>query len=183
MEGWVNIDSHPVPSVTDATLDLDHLGRHALDRFSPVTSVFASHLIEHLANPLGLMEALWFAAGDECEAEFRCPYGSSDDADEDPTHVRRMFLQSWGYFSQPYHWRSGGYGYRGDWQTEKVELLVTQAVVDEAGSTERLNRMLARDRNVVLEMRAYLRVVKPARAAERGLMEAPDVVWVPAEEG
>ena len=35
----------------------------------------------------------------------------------------RFFLNSFGYFSQPFYWRAD-YGYRGDWQTRRIVLYV-----------------------------------------------------------
>src|SRR5258708_31966184 len=65
-----------------------------------------SHVIEHLRDPLPFMEELWRVSRPGAKAVFRCPYGSTDDADEDPTHVRRMFAGSWGYFGQPHYHRA-----------------------------------------------------------------------------
>lgn len=58
----------------------------------------ASHVLEHLRNPLPLMAECWRIAKPGALFVARVPYGSSDDADEDPTHVR---------------WRAD-YGFRGD---------------------------------------------------------------------
>lgn len=66
-----------------------------------------------------MMQELHRIAKPGAKANFRLPNGASDDAFEDPTHVKQYFLQSFGYFSQPYYWRSD-YGYRGDWKADKI---------------------------------------------------------------
>ncbi len=71
------------------------------------------------------MQELHRIATPNAAVTFNVPYGSSDDAFEDPTHVRPMFMNSFLYFSQPAYWRAD-YGYRGDWQTEKITLFVPQ---------------------------------------------------------
>ena len=123
MESWINLDIADLPGV-DIVADLDNcknvklpLGNDSIDEF------FVSHVIEHIRNPLDMMEELHRVASPDALAVFRCPYGSSDEAFEDPTHVRQYFLNSFGYFSQPFYWRAD-YGYRGDWITEKITLIV-----------------------------------------------------------
>ena len=104
----------------------------------------------------------------------RLPHGASDDAWEDPTHRRAYFPGSFGYFSQPYYWRTD-YGYRGDWQPEQVVLMVPAAEC--AGlSIDAIHRRTLRERNVVAEMEATLRAVKPIRPPRRDLIVAPTLV-------
>jgi hypothetical protein len=119
-------------------------------------------------------------------AKFACPYGSSDDADENPTHVRRMFVGSWGYFGQPNYWREG-YGYTGDWRVKEVELRLSEdqyARYAIAGH-EAFMYFLNTFRNVVSEQVATLECVKPARDADRDLQEPIPVrvsVMVPRKD-
>ena len=121
------------------------------------------------------MAELYRVAKPGAVAVFRTPYGSSDDADEDPTHVRRYFWGSWGYFSQPYYWRAD-YGYRGDWEVEDV-LLTVDAEFNGKQWAE-VFRAVQRDRNVVREMVATLRAIKPARAPLRALQKQTLVRFV-----
>jgi SAM-dependent methyltransferase len=166
--GWVNVDCVPAPGVDVAT-DFDHEPSFP---FADGTVGYSEgqHVIEHLARPLPFMEELWRVTRRSGSAVFRCPYGSSDDADEDPSHVRRMFPGSWGFFSQPYYHRvAGSYGYRGDWQLTDLTLTVFPEL---AGATdEELYSMIRFQRNVVAEMTARLRCVKPAREPRRELQE------------
>jgi len=169
-DGWVNIDSVPLPGV-DHVVNFDGKPVLPLPDDSVARSE-GSHVIEHLANPLPFMEELWRVTEPGGTAEFRCPYGATDDADEDPTHVRRMFPGSWGYFSQPFYWRAD-YGFRGDWQPVRVTLTVFPEF---AGfSDAELRAMIRFQRNVVGEMAAVLRCVKPAREPRRELQEACEV--------
>jgi len=169
-EGWDHIDCVPLPGV-DQVVDFD--GKPVLP--FPDDSVACSegsHVIEHLADPLPFMEELWRVTRPGGRAVFRCPYGSTDDADEDPTHVRRMFAGSWAYFGQPHYWRAT-YNYGGDWQPVKVTLTVFPGL--EGATDAELRSMIRFQRNVVAEMAAVLRCVKPAREPRRELQEAPEL--------
>lgn len=179
LPGWVNVDQVQLPGV-DLLANLDGFAREGARAFpyqdNSVDQFMMSHTIEHITNTLPLMQELHRIAKPDATITIRCPYGSSDDADEDPTHVRRYFLQSWGYFSQPYYWRAD-YGYRGDWQPETIELVVSQRDFvsmdyDSAMVQVRLQR------NVVREMIATLRAVKPTREAKRELQVQPEIKFV-----
>lgn len=114
LPGWINVDQVKLPGV-DLVQDLNNMQRDSMwgmagwdARFSEnsVDQFMMSHTIEHITNTLPLMQELHRIAKPDALCTIRCPYGSSDDADEDPTHVRRYFLGSWGYFSQPYFWKA-----------------------------------------------------------------------------
>src|SRR5215831_340537 len=122
--GWINLDSQPFPGI-DVIVDLERCAEVPLPiDDNSIDEFLLSHLIEHIRAPLPLMQELHRVARPEAKAIIRVPYGSSDDAWEDQTHVRAYFLQSFGYFSQPYYWRAD-YGYRGDWQPLETILFVT----------------------------------------------------------
>lgn len=169
--GWVNIDSYPHPGV-DVVLDLDDKPALPFPDNS-VDHIEGSHVIEHLWRPFALMQELWRVARPDATAVFRCPYGSSDDADEDPTHVRRLFLNSWRYFEQPVYWRAH-YGYAGDWQPVRVDLFIHP---NWGGMSDQdVKAALLHSRNVVQEMVATLRAVKPAREPRRDLQQPFEIV-------
>jgi SAM-dependent methyltransferase len=170
-DGWVNIDSAPLTGV-DHVVDFDNKPVLPFDDDS-VDESEGSHVIEHLHSPLPFMEELWRVTKPGGTVTFRCPYGSSDDADEDPTHVRRMFAGSWGYFGQPHYWRAD-YGYRGDWQVDTVWLAIDPQL--NHLSDDELKIAVQFQRNVVLEMVATLRAVKPAREPDRDLQQQPNVI-------
>ena len=179
IDGWTNIDAVALPGV-DVVADLDRCREAPLPFAESSAGEFLlAHVLEHLADPLGLMQELHRIASPGAVATIRCPYGSSDDADEDPTHRRRLFVGSFGYFSQPYYWRAD-YGYRGDWQPEKVVLRVGAA--DFAGlSVQELWIKSRRERNWIREMVVTLRAVKPIREPRRELQVQPtvEIVSVP----
>jgi SAM-dependent methyltransferase len=174
-DGWVNVDQHPAEGV-GLVADLDQPDKVDLpwpdDTF---TDVYVSHLVEHLHYPLPLFAEAWRVAEPDAELVVRCPYGSSDAADEDPTHVRRLFLNSWGFFSQPFYWRAD-YGYRGDWQPETITLKIADPFLKDLADDE-LKMLVRHSRNVVAEMVVTLRAIKPARAPERDLQTPPQVIF------
>jgi hypothetical protein len=169
LEGWVNVDRFRVEASADVhwAMDLEKPCSSFTARSLDCVEEFqANHVLEHIANLLPLMQWCWELAKPGALFTARVPYGSSDDADADPTHVRRFFLESWGYFGQPHYWRAD-YGYRGDWQAENVLLVVKSGF---AGMT--VGDIIAAvqcERNCVVEMVAQLRAVKPAREAKREL--------------
>lgn len=166
-EGWINLDSSRLPSV-DVVADLDDCRRTPLPFAADSIDEFhCSHVLEHLRDALGFMQELHRIAKPGAVATIRVPYGSSDDADEDPTHVRRLFLYSFSYFSQRGYWYAD-YGYRGDWETDNIVLTVDAA--RHAGKPfEQIFEELRTQRNVVLEMITTLKAVKPTRP--RGLRD------------
>lgn len=159
MAGAINLDRVQLPGV-DVVCDL---GKSQLPFDDDSIDVFyAYHLLEHLPNLLDVVEELWRCAKPDGRLMVRVPHGASNDADEDPTHVRRFFEHSWGYFSQPYYWRAD-YNYAGDWQCERIVLLVD---AEKYGNSTDVNEVIQDAmlyRNIVVEMRAELRAVKPAR--------------------
>jgi len=176
LPGWVNVDAVAGPGV-DLVHDLDRCADRPLPYPSDSVDEFlASHLLEHLHHPLPFMQELHRVARPGAAATFHVPYGSSDDAFEDPTHVRQYFVNSWIYFGQPAYWRAD-YGYRGDWRTECIELTVARDRYDGAAPAAILDDVL-RSRNVVLEMRARLVAVKPVRAPRQDLQEQRELRFV-----
>jgi len=172
LAGWENLDSYRLPGV-NIVADLDACGQTPLPLAdASVDEFLLSHVMEHIRNVLPMMQELHRIAAPDARMVVRVPYGSSDDAFEDPTHVRQLFVGSFGYFSQPYYWRAD-YGYRGDWLTESVTLEVQPSLahLPDAELWDRVNR----ERNVVTEMVATLRAIKPIREPRRELQQPPTV--------
>ena len=167
-EGWWNIDGVPTVGV-DQVVDLDRPDHWKFELGEPVTEWNVQHVIEHITNQLWLLEAMWEASAEGAVARFACPYGSSDDAWEDPTHVRPMYQSAWGYFASPSYWKAD-YGYRGDWRVEQVQLLVPAELIAGLSATEAFEVIRSR-RNTVNEMKATLVAVKPARPPDKDLRE------------
>jgi predicted SAM-dependent methyltransferase len=171
-EGWINLDSYPLPDV-DVVADLENCATTPLPLESDSVNEFLlSHVLEHIRNVLPMMQELHRVAMPGATMVVRTPYGSSDDAFEDPTHLRQIFVGSFGYFSQPYYWRAD-YGYRGDWIAESITLEIALHLrhLPDAEIWDRIHR----ERNIVVEMIATLRAVKPIREPLRELQHAPAV--------
>ena len=176
LSGWVNVDQVKLPGV-DVVADLDSCRRTKLPfADDSVEEFLLSHTIEHISDTLALMQELHRVAKPGAKLVARTPYGSSDDAWEDPTHVRAYFIQSWGYFSQPYWWKSDS-GYRGDWQPEALQLIVNKEKYSTFTAKMILERVFA-ERNVVNEMVATLVAVKPIREPKRELRVLPKITFI-----
>lgn len=121
-----------------------------------------SHVFEHITNVLPMMEELWRVAKPGCSLVIITPYGSHDSADEDPTHVRRVFKDSFSYFSQGYYGKND-YGYRGDWDFRRRQFTLDGNFFAEDTAPEQVGMAVANLRNVVTEFLGELVAVKPAR--------------------
>jgi SAM-dependent methyltransferase len=170
LPGWVNVDLAPLPGI-DVVADLDACRTTPLPfADGSVSNVRLIHVLEHIGDTLALMQELHRIAEPGATLLVHCPYGSSDDAFEDPTHKQRFFLSSFSYFGQPMYWRAD-YGYRGDWEVEKCMLVMPRAG-NEGVPAQELIRRVNELRNVVTEMQVVMKAVKPIRAADRALQKA-----------
>lgn len=171
LPGWVNLDAVPLPGV-EVVADLGRCREVPLplpdDHFD---EFLLSHVIEHLPDPLPMMQELWRVAKPSARMVIRCPHGGSDDAWEDPTHARPYFASSFAYFSQPFYWRAD-YGYRGDWQVEQITFVVDRSVCEGLEPAEVMARIDSQ-RNVVRELIAELTCIKPSREPEKALQRPP----------
>lgn len=173
LPGWVNVDRAALPGV-DLVADLDDCRTTPLP-FGPdsVAEFRLDHVLEHIRDSLALFEEMHRVAEPGARAVVRVPHGSSDDASEDPTHVRRLFPGSFLYFAQPAYSRAD-YGYRGDWQARAVVLAVPRVPHQDMAREEILERVNAL-RNTVLEMTVVLEAVKPPREPRFELLARPPV--------
>ncbi|MDR0477489.1 MAG: methyltransferase domain-containing protein [Desulfobulbaceae bacterium] len=173
MPGWINLDSARLPGI-DIIADLEQCAEIPLPiADNSIDEILMSHVIEHIRAPLPLMQELHRIARPRAKTIIRVPYGSSDDAWEDPTHVRAYFLQSFGYFSQPYYWRAD-YGYRGDWQPMEITLKLNKKRFASMSQPAML-AVVNQERNVVSEMIGVLEAVKPPRQPRRELQTLPTI--------
>jgi SAM-dependent methyltransferase len=159
---WANIDQYAAPDI-DYLCDLER-ATLPFDSNSAVVIV-ACHVLEHIRNLVPLMR--------ECHRVLKpagymiavTPYASSDDAWEDPTHVRAFSQKSWMYFNQrTYSGRghAGCYDSEVDFTFEEVcTLLIPMPEWAEQAKTDpkQLAWELRTYRNVVQEMRTVLRKV------------------------
>ena len=174
LNGWVNLDVVQLSGV-DIVADLDKCTTMPLPFPDDYFDEFLlSHLIEHIRHPLPLMQELWRIARSGAKLICRVPHGATDDAYEDPTHVRPYFGNSFGYFSQPFYWRAD-YGYRGDWQVERL-IYVIQRQGNEGIIPAAILEKINSQRNIVREMVAELVCVKPIRRAKKELQIPHNIV-------
>jgi glycosyltransferase involved in cell wall biosynthesis/SAM-dependent methyltransferase len=173
LAGWINLDIAKMPGV-DIVADIEKCAFAPLPFESDSIDEFLlSHVIEHIHASLDLMQELYRVAKPNAKATIRVPFGGSDDAWEDPTHVRAYFTNSFGYFSQPFYWRAD-YGYRGDWQPYRIVFLVEERSHKEMTPQAILDKIYTQ-RNVVREMIAELTAIKPARQPVRELQVGPTI--------
>lgn len=191
-DGWVNVDKAALPGV-DVLFDLDKAGQLYFAtklkegayqcesgvgqlpyEDSTFEEIYMSHILEHLCNPLAVMQELHRVAQPGAKCIIRVPYGATDNAWEDPTHVRPYFLNSFQYFSQVTYTRAD-YDYRGDWRVLKRTLVVDPAMLKYRDRLEDLFQLVIKGRNLVLEMQAILECVKPIRDPFCGEKEASPV--------
>jgi len=169
VEDWINID-HFDPDAVHVELDQEwaiDLRRELEEAVGTDVSVWVGmDLIEHIGHQLNLLQAMWQCSKPGAVALFELPYGSSDDAWEDPTHVRPMFLGSWAYFGQPNYWRAD-YGYTGDWEVSSIQLMKGPSF--DAWLRRGLSDMdiIRHIPNTVERQRVILRAVNPQRPARR----------------
>jgi tetratricopeptide (TPR) repeat protein len=170
---WINIDNSSLPGV-DVIADLDECDTKQLPfNDDTVDELLASHVLEHIKNTLSLMQELHRIAKPNAKFIIRVPYGSSDDAYEDPTHIRKFFMNSFGYFSQPFYWRAD-YGYMGDWLTKNIILIVDKDRFINK-HVEEIMYAINTYRNVVKEMIVELVAIKPIREPNRELQNEPKI--------
>jgi hypothetical protein len=185
LDGWLNVDQVAGPGI-DLRVDLDRrpsrLRDHIrLNHLAPVTEIVGNDFIEHIRNPLGLMQVLWDVAAPGCIATFGLPYGSHDDAWEDPTHVRPYFPNSWGYFSQPFYWRATymaeeNVEFTADWQLTDLLLYLDPSLT--GADEDTIHHAVVHGRNYVVRQEARLVAVKPRRARKAELQVRPTIRFV-----
>ena len=173
LPGWKNLDSAPLAGV-DIIFDLESCAQERIPLpDDSVNEFLLSHVVEHIHNILPMMQELYRIAQPDSKMIIRVPYGSSDDAYEDPTHIRQYFIGSFGYYSQPYYWRAD-YGYRGDWQAKNITLVVGKRFV-EGNNVNQIMDTIMHQRNIVSEMIVELIAVKPIRSPQKELQETPEI--------
>lgn len=170
--GWTNLDLVKSPGV-DVQFDLETCGQKPLGRY-PIAMPFEdnffdrillNHVFEHITNVLPMMHELYRIAKHGCEMVLVTPYGSSDNADEDPTHVRRIFKESYIYYT-PLAYGGADYGVTCDWDYRRREFRLEKEYFDQFEDLDEMKvaMMVSNMRNVVKEFVGVLVAVKPARS-------------------
>lgn len=161
IKGFVNVDCMGLPGV-------DIVCKVGIEKLpledNIADEIFCSHTLEHIEKPLPFMQELWRVAKPGCLLTIRVPYGSTDVAFEDPTHIRQYFPGSFQYFGQPAYMKAD-YGYRGDWDLKEIQLRMPDCEF-EGKDINNILLVINRNRNIVEEMTASLECVKPLRVPQ-----------------
>lgn len=173
-QGWTNLNDRHEDGV-DVVADVGTKDLWFDSNQDTFDEILMSHVLEHIPGSLVAMENLWLVAKPGAICTVRCPHGASDDAWEDQTHVRAYFPTSFLTFGQPYYWRAD-YGYRGDWSVQDVEMRTGEAL--KGMRVEDIHRHVQAGRNMIDEMIVTLQAIKPARAADRDLMDDLKITYV-----
>lgn len=180
LEGWINLNSRDREGV-DVVYDIQKC-RHEPMPFKDdsIDEIFGRHVLERVSDILPLMEELHRVCKPNAQAIFHMPYGSSDNAWEDPLNIRAFFLNSFGYFTQPFYWLND-YGYNGDWQPETLYLKIDREKYN-GTSPQEVFQDLMEKRNVVIQMTAVLKCIKPVREAKVDLQRPPKIEFVLSDD-
>lgn len=171
--GWKNIDVGG--RRLDFQFDLDSCRLQKLPILdNSVDGFYLCHALEHIGDTLALMNELYRVARHGAKFFARLPYGTSNDAWEDPTHTRPWFEGSFLYFAQPAYSRAD-YGYSGDWQCETVTLVVSQEILSKGDIY--VQEVVKSSRNIVQEMVVELHAVKPSRPRRLDLLSPGKVIY------
>lgn len=176
--GWYNLDRTPGPG-TDLVFDLDSCKEGRSVSFLPAIPekriicggmlaesmdlVLASHVLEHLRNFIPVMREIHRVLRPGGHLVAITPHAGSDDAWEDPTHVRAFTDRSWGYFDQHMYEGQEGHGsYRSSvdfsFKVVRVDQVPQQWAYEEYGGSAEMIRQVSRfHRNIISEVIAVLR--------------------------
>jgi len=169
--GWINLDVQDGVGA-DIIHDLNNCAVEKIPfKNDTIDGFYMCHAFEHIKNTLAMMEELHRVAKPGAKFVIRVPHGGSDNAFEDPTHERPYFPNSFMYFAQPAYSRAD-YAYLGDWQTERVKLVVDPDLLQSEGAARVLERITT-NRNLVSEMIVELTAVKPTRPRLLQLLQSP----------
>jgi hypothetical protein len=164
--GWINVDLRG--RKLDIRFDLDSCRTERLPlEGDSVDGFYLCHSFQHVRDTPALMQELYRVAKSDAAIHLRVPYGSSNDAWEDPSCVRPYFESSFTHFSQPAHSRTDP-GYTADWQARRLTLIVEPSLY--AQGADAAIRQIRSSRNVVSEMVVELSAVKPARPRQASLV-------------
>lgn len=169
IEGFVNLDISPLPHV-DVVFDLNSCATTALpfpdDHFEKFVM---SHVLEHIRDPLPLLQELHRVARPDATLEISLPHGQHEDAWVDPTHVRPYYPKTFQYFGQPKYY-GFDYGYTGDWDVVDCELRVSRKLFGK-DTVAQLQQKILFWNSVVKEMVVRMQAVKPTRPRDRSLLK------------
>jgi len=170
--GWINADAEG--RLLDLRFDPASCHPNGLDLpDDSVDGVYMESTFTWVDEPHTLLAELYRVAKPGARLVLRLPHAHSDDRLADPRARKAYDEGSFGSFAQTGPSRRPS-GYRADWQPRCIELSVSP---DEAafGVDGDLTRIRSA-RNLVAGMLATLEAVKPARAAGRDSVIAPQII-------
>jgi ubiquinone/menaquinone biosynthesis C-methylase UbiE len=180
LEDWINLNSKDREGV-DVVYDVNNAKTEPMPfKDNSIDEFFGRHVLERVPDLLSLMSELHRVSKPNAKAVFHMPYGSSDNAWEDPVNCRAFFINSFGYFTQPFYWIND-YSYLGDWQPETLFLKIDKAKYQEMAPADVFKELMER-RNVVIQMTAVLKSIKPIREAKAELQAPPKIEFVLSED-
>lgn len=153
--GWLNLDLNPAVH-PDVVHDLESLPLPFLD--ASFDTVLGSHVFEHIRNFVPLVEDIYRILAPGGYLIGITPYGSSDNAWDNPHHVRCFTETTWQYFDQELykgdHAGNGATeGYKGDLKLIQVILVPTPEFLNDP----ELEFKRRHWRNIIQEVQAVLR--------------------------
>lgn len=164
--GFINLD-RVGGFGADVVFDLERCGEPAfgLTRIpfeaNTFDCVLASHVLEHIRNLIPLMRDIHRVLKPGGKLCIASPYASSDDAWEDPTHVRAFTEMSWHYFNRRLYEKKGhGGSYPSDVDFEFGIVNVSLVARDDIANLPDLDSKKRFMRNIIKEMQAVLRKVE-----------------------
>ncbi len=158
---FVNVDKNEKVK-PDILCNLDGPGVRILLESDKYVFAIASHLIEHIRFLPEFMEGLYRVMAPDGLVFISCPYAWSNQAIEDPTHVRFINEHSMGYFDRRSGFRQdNGYDFNCDFKIENVGLGGTNDLL--SAEDKYKQRFMTHQINFVIEVTFLLRAIKPMR--------------------
>jgi len=174
LKDYINLDIINGPGI-DIIFDLEECSVKQIPlETSSIDYIEMRQVLEHIKYPLPLMQELWRIAKPNASCLIEVPYGSSDNAWEDQTHVRPYFINSWLAFEQPYYYKAD-YGYKGDWKPKKITLIPFKDIDTNKTHQEMLS-FIRHNINVIEDMQVMLTTIKPVRSCDRSLLSTPEIL-------
>jgi SAM-dependent methyltransferase len=163
---WINLDR-----VGGFGADIvAEVGRDAIPLpDNSMSCVYASQVLEHIPDIISAMREIHRVLVNGGMLIACTPHAGSNGAWEDPTHVRAFTENSWMFFDKRLYLTPGQCGYYPSpvdyiFEVDRVEVepepRFREALQAGTMTEDELKRRMISERNVVQEIRAYLRAVK-----------------------
>ena len=163
LDGWVNLDKDP-RAEPDVVADITVRAPFDVRRFD---TILASHVLEHIPKQdlFKVFANLWLMLKSGGHLICIVPYGSSDDAWDNPHHHQLFTENTFAYFSSRLYEQGNSAGYKAyegqeycDWQIA-LQSLVPYPEYSQ-WKPDMLNDAKHRFRNVIQELHVVMKAVK-----------------------